>query len=614
MIKFSTNTEWKSVSRLIYSWSRRTLFRKLKKLEHKPVKENDDEFYHEYSIRPDTFAFKVSTDGRQSSNSFSNNSTEKKNEVERVHPLQQSSGVVTNNILDYIYRNATNYPFREYSPEDIYNRYPFTNSKKLSKRAHPPKKVKLRTSDFIEDALYNPQYGYFSKEVEIFHPDKPFDYGNIRDIDEFLDSWKNMYMKYDTVSLYKQGEADFKENIATSSSNNNSKLANRAVQLLAQENKISKRRSLPSKRSLQLWHTPTELFQPYYGEAIARYVLVNYKLNGNYPYEDLIIYEMGGGNGTLMCNILNYIKEHQPDIYHKTQYKIIEILSQLADKQITSALETKLIENGLDKKRLEVVNKSIFDWDIVVEQPCFFIALEVFDNFAHDLIRYDISSGEPYEGRVLIDEHGDFYEFFDSDLSYYTDLYLRLRENGRFSKLAQLRSIQGKLDKFKSTIPFLTNKDSIHPLLHSQTKLRWKNNILPFKDNMSPGEFVPTRLLQFFHILRYKFPRHSLIASDFYYLPNTIPGYYNAPVVQTILQNKMVDITTYMSLQGYFDIMFPTDFEIASELYTQVTGKVSKIETHREFLEIWSDIEATTTKKGENPMLDFYTNVNFLIS
>ncbi len=44
----------------------------------------------------------------------------------------------------------------------------------------------------------------------------------------------------------------------------------------------------------QLWHTPTELFQPHYGEAIARYLVTNYKMT-LYPYHDLIIYEMGSG-------------------------------------------------------------------------------------------------------------------------------------------------------------------------------------------------------------------------------------------------------------------------------------------------------------------------------
>ena len=61
-----------------------------------------------------------------------------------------------------------------------------------------------------------------------------------------------------------------------------------------------------------------------------------------------------------------------------------------------------------------------------------------------------------------------------------------------------------------------------------------------------------------------------------------------------------------MVLQGYFDIMFATDFGIASEMYKQVTARVPRVESHREFLEQWADIDITTTKTGENPMLDFY--------
>ena len=85
----------------------------------------------------------------------------------------------------------------------------------------------------------------------------------------------------------------------------------------------------------QLWHTPTELFRPYYGEAIARYLVTNYKMT-LFPYHDLIIYEMGAGNGTLMRNILDYIYEHEPEVYSRTQFKVIEISSALAELQLTS--------------------------------------------------------------------------------------------------------------------------------------------------------------------------------------------------------------------------------------------------------------------------------------
>ncbi|KAK6453584.1 S-adenosyl-L-methionine-dependent methyltransferase [Scheffersomyces xylosifermentans] len=626
----------------------RTLFKGLKEatkqLEKVNKKKDDEEgFHHEYSIRPDTYAFKVSGANERNRSLAKNSNGIELDTESKIHPLQKQELDDTEkfNLIQFIYRYSTNYPFGTKSPQDVYDEYPLTNSDKLARSIHRPKKVKMSTSDFIEDSLYNPNYGYFSQEVNIYQPDTPFDYNNIKDIDEFMDSWQKSYAKYDDaqpISIPKPEEQKAKEDSAkysnkvqeessalvksnaTGSNSENanvstSKFASRAISIQKQDMRVAEAQTLGrTRKSLQLWHTPTELFQPFYGEAIARYLLVNYKLNGNYPYEDLIIYEMGGGNGTLMCNILNYIRETQPDVYARTQYKIIEISSQLANKQMENALKNKLVQKGLDTSKLEIVNKSIFKWDKVIDQPCYFIALEVFDNFAHDLIRYDNITGQPHEAKVLIDGNGDFFEFYTPELSYYSNAYLQLRENGDYSVLEQSGTLSGKLETLKSVIPFLSNKDKIHPLLHSTTKLRWQNSILPFKDNLTPGEFIPTRLLQFFQILKHRFPNHSLISSDFHYLPKAMKGYYNGPVVQTVLKNQTVDVSTYMCHQGYFDIMFPTDFGVASDLYKQVTGKIPRVESHKEFLSQWADIDATTTKTGENPMLDFYRNVSFMVS
>ena len=76
----------------------------------------------------------------------------------------------------------------------------------------------------------------------------------------------------------------------------------------------------------------------------------------------------------------------------------------------------------------------------------------------------------------------------------------------------------------------------------------------------------------------------------------------------------MVNTDTYMVEQGYFDIMFPTDFKVMNEIYKQVTGKECNTCSHAAFLKQWAEIEKTKTKSGENPMLDLYTNADFLHS
>ena len=224
---------------------------------------------------------------------------------------------------------------------------------------------------------------------------------------------------------------------------------------------------------------------------------------------------MGAGNGTLMLNILDYIRDVEPAVYQRTKYKIIEISSSLATLQAN-----QLLRNAASRghsSRVEIINKSIFEWDQLVPAPCYFLAMEVFDNFAHDAIRYDPHTEEPLQGTVLIDGKGDFYDFYVPQLDPVAARYLRVRDaatGGRYP----------------------------HPLPSSRL-LRKLRSSVPFMPNLSDPEFIPTRLMQFFDILGDYFPQHKLITSDFHSLPDTIKG-VNAPVVQTRYQRRTVPVTT----------------------------------------------------------------------
>ena len=137
---------------------------------------------------------------------------------------------------------------------------------------------------------------------------------------------------------------------------------------------------------------PSQLrsLQPWYGRALARYLLATYKLN-LYPYSDLIIYEIGAGNGTLMADILDFLAIEAPEVYARTKYRIIEISDRLVGKQKGSVAGGWREEGGMSEgemgkekarrrghgDRVEVIGKSIFEWDRVVHEPCFFIAMEV---------------------------------------------------------------------------------------------------------------------------------------------------------------------------------------------------------------------------------------------
>lgn len=79
-------------------------------------------------------------------------------------------------------------------------------------RKTPPRRVKMLVRDYIEDSLYNPNYGYFSKNATIFGDrTKPIDFNALRDSAEFTSEVGKSYAEY--------------------------------------------------RHDTQLWHTPTELFR-----------------------------------------------------------------------------------------------------------------------------------------------------------------------------------------------------------------------------------------------------------------------------------------------------------------------------------------------------------------
>ncbi|KAF7356212.1 Protein arginine methyltransferase NDUFAF7 [Mycena venus] len=471
--------------------------------------------------------------------------------------------------------------------------YPLVDANELEKCKQPPREVKMLVRDWIEDSLYNPHYGYFPKQAVIFDTQHTtFDFEKLRDSVEFQVEISKQYAQYGADAHQGPGR--------------------------------------------QIWHTPTELFKPWYGIAMAKCLVSEYLLK-YFPYEDFVIYEIGAGNGTLAMNILDYLRSNHPEVYDRTRYNIIEISGRLV---------------SLQRKKLasihpcvKVVHKSIFRWDKKEPAPCFIVAMEVIDNFAHDMIRYDLRTLQPLQAFVTVDDRGDYDMIYTPVTDPLIASFLKLRTR-------------------------LAHPPAIPRLLRAAPALLRAYTNLPFGPNLSRAEYIPTRLLSLLRTLRNHFPRHRLLLSDFSSIPDAIPG-VNAPVVQTRFQNTTVPVTTLLVAPGYFDIFFPTDFTRLRDMYehilsepatselpeptsaprltplaggtssslalgadyfssyhpsnrrrpvdgvTSASGlpvgeRKSSVFTHAQFLSTYADLNHTRLKSGENPMLEFYQNVKFL--
>ena len=257
------------------------------------------------------------------------------------------------------------------------------------------------------------------------------------------------------------------------------------------------------------------------------------------------------------------------------------------------------------------------------------------------MIRYDMRTLEPYQGIVTIDEEGQYSTYYTKVTDPLITSFLALRRR-------------------------LFHPPPLPRLVKASSALRRLYVNLPFASNLSPPEFIPTRLLSLLRTLRQHFPRHRLLLADFSSLPDTISG-INAPVVQTRYQNTTVPCSTLFVQPGYFDIFFPTDFERLRDMYEYVLSlpdpaldatatrisplstsvsplslganffssyhpsnrrtpldgvasasglpvgeRKSNVFTHAEFLETYAGLSKTRLTSGENPMLDYYQNVKFI--
>lgn len=84
--------------------------------------------------------------------------------------------------------------------------YPRVTANDLAKSSDgaPPRGVRMLVRDFIEDALYNPNYGYFSKQAVIFtapgEENEGFDFNSFKDSAQFESAVASRYVECGSVT------------------------------------------------------------------------------------------------------------------------------------------------------------------------------------------------------------------------------------------------------------------------------------------------------------------------------------------------------------------------------------------------------------------------------
>lgn len=427
----------------------------------------------------------------------------------------------------------------------------------------------LLLREYVERALYEPQHGYFTRDstAVVNTLAAPLDYAALRDEDEYRGAVGSAYARGGTS-----------------------------------------------------WLTPVETFTPHYARAIARSVVERHA--NLYPGEPLQMLEVGGGNGTCAEDVLRFLRECRPELYATCRYVLLEISPRLA-----AAQRARLEAAGLE--RFEVHVSDGREWaerggpgGAALPGPWFIGMLEVLDNLGHDKLRVAVQP----DGAATCEE------------AYATpprgDARGRWVERHRPLRDAAIGEVAGLLG--------LADVENLHALQHDVASVggaapgaaflagahQMLVGMLETVDNRGNvlDAWVPTASWRLLRALCTLCPEHQFTLADFSWLPPQPGAAVNAPVVQTQLGGRTIDLAgDYLDRPGSADILFPTNFDHLATLVEAASAAAAapgaparpaaaRSLSTAEFMRRWHDVETTRTRSGFNPLVDDFANTRVLVT
>jgi hypothetical protein len=369
------------------------------------------------------------------------------------------------------------------------------------------------------------------------------------------------------------------------------------------------------------WLTPSELFSPHYGRAMAHFLAVTHD-------HDTIV-EIGAGNGTVALDALNYLRDSFPEKYENIVYHTVEISAPFVMRQ-----QEQLYEH-IDAGRCVVHHRSALEEPIPLEHPqpeklkrqqrhprVALLALEVLDNLAHDAIVQHRESGEWYQ--LLIDGEGRF-----SSEPLRDDLILEACQRWGFGPYFEPEETDADSGKAKGSAVrrdrgsrtvrsierlrgfFRKMNDWVLPSTVSSTSTTTDADLLDALDSTSLSwpTYVPTDATLLLRNIARSFPKgHSLLIADFASFTDSLPtasGTTIAPVIQTFGQDRTVDWPAVRP--GEHDIMFSVSFPRLLRAHRRLDERIGLQELVTQ--QQWWKQYAATNPMGYNPILESFANM-----
>lgn len=362
------------------------------------------------------------------------------------------------------------------------------------------------------------------------------------------------------------------------------------------------------------WLTPSELFSPHYGRAMARFVAEDAKARAKMKSSSsskkeeeeaeikIRVVEVGAGRGTLAADFLDYLLEVEPALYRQTRYVSLEVSPSLARAQEEKALLrssrsgsssrghgdisrffSSVVGDASDLGAWRRAAAEAFRDSDGEDQHLYVLAFEVLDNLPHDRV---VREERPEEGE---EERESQQRTRDRGSWLQTLVEVEASPKGRplrellgpasdplisLCLAASQRWQEGSGGRESSSGSSVVARffDSLFSLAAGGAGKGGGGTTEEEPDSSSSEiVFLPTGAASMFSSLFEVAPDHTLLAADFDALPGVAVAGAYAPLVSATRGGVARDYPSLYSppVGEAVDIFFPTNFDALSDLYLE---------------------------------------------